>query len=220
MSVKSFEDQRWVSQDQPVEFWHKQALSAITSGPVLDVGCGVGLLLELLKSKNIKAIGVDVSSSGLKKSVEKGLDVREHDIEHEPLPFENNLFAHVTCLEVMEHLHHPEQVLKECVRVSNGGVSVSVPNFNSISARIQVLLGKRPENNSPQKGHIFWFNKSILEKMIKSSNVEIVLFSGLGYWSKKNSFQRMIGQWLADVCPSLFALSFFVTLKKRILVQK
>ena len=87
-SQVSFEARRWEVQDQPLEFWHQEALKRIEKGPVLDLGSGDGLLLSLLKERGTKGTGLDMSPSGVEKTKAKGLDVRQFDLlGKNPLPF-------------------------------------------------------------------------------------------------------------------------------------
>src|SRR5437763_7499231 len=50
---------------------------------VLDVGCGRGEWLDLLKQNGVSAYGVDTNIEVVRKSTDRGLDVRQEDVlEH------------------------------------------------------------------------------------------------------------------------------------------
>ncbi len=208
MNVKDFENNRWSHEDQKLCFRHRATLSMIDSGTVLDLGSGDGLLLSLLKKKGIYGKGLDISENGLAKAREKGLDVAVFDFSNK-LPFADNTFDTVTMLDLLEHLYDPEFLLKEACRVSKKSIIVGVPNFSSLPARIQTLLGNVPENNQPKKGHIFWFNYDILKSMLHKVGLEIIRI-------KKNTFFEsipLIGHvtyLLSNFFPNLFSLSFVV----------
>ena len=219
MSVKDFENRRWGDVDQKICFRHKAAINLITGDSkkeisVLDLGCGDGLLLSLLKEKGIIGKGLDISEEGAEKAKMKGFDVSVSDFSSR-LPFPDNSFDIVISLDVLEHLYNPKNLLTEASRVSKGSVIISVPNFNSLPARLQVLFGAAPENNRPNKGHVYWFNYSVLEKMTRESNF---VFKELRVNTiMENRF--LIGylfKLLARIWPSLFALSFVVRLEKTI----
>lgn len=205
MNVKIFENKHWGERDQKIVFRHKVALDMIKKGKVLDVGSGDGLFMEMLKQKNIISKGVDFSEEGVKKGKEKNLDVSLCDFSVEKLPFSDSEFDHVVALDVLEHLYFPEDLLKEMVRVSKKNIIIGVPNFNSLPARIQTLLGKIPENNTAGKGHIYWFNLKVLEKLLKDNNLEIVDM-------KMNTFWGL--SFLTKIFPSIFALSFVLRAEK------
>ncbi len=96
---------------------------------ILDVGCGEGFTLNRLRKSNIgkDLIGVDT----LKTAIELGkkqfpnLDLREGSAYK--LPFKDNSFDMVLCLEVLEHLDNPAKALSEIARVSKKYAIISVP---------------------------------------------------------------------------------------------
>lgn len=213
-SVKEFENKRWREGDQAFVFRHAQALEMVEKGQkVLDIACGDGLLMRALKKNGALVSGVDISEEGVKKCREKGLDVSVVDIAAEKLPFPNRTFDVVIMLDVLEHFYSPEFLLREAIRVSKKDIIISVPNFNSLPARLQVLMGKVPENNRPNKGHVFWFTYDNLTKMCKENNLNIAEFRTNTFFENKLILGH-ITKLCVRVFPSLFALSFVVKLEK------
>ena len=212
MNVKQFENNRWSEDNQIICFRHEEALNMIDKGTVLDLGSGDGLFLSLLKKKGIIGKGLDVSEEGVTKTRARGLEASLFDF-NDKIPFEDNTFDTVVMLDLLEHLYSPEKLLKESSRVSKKTLIVSVPNFSSLPARLQTLLGRVPENNQPKKGHIFWFNYFILKKMAGDSGFRLVDVRVNTFW--QNYFLvGTISKFLAKIWPSLFALSFVVKLNK------
>lgn len=218
MSAKNFENKRWEGENQKISFRHKTAFKMITSIPnkemsVLDLGCGDGLLLSLLKERGIIGKGLDISDEAVAKTRNRGFEASVFDFS-DRLPFADKTFDVVVSLDVLEHLYNPENLLKEANRVSKRFVIIGVPNFNSLPARIQVLFGAVPENNRPNKGHVYWFNYFVLNKMTNENNL---IFHELRMNTiMENRF--LIGKlfkFLAIIWPSLFALSFVVKLEKK-----
>jgi methionine biosynthesis protein MetW len=213
MSVKDFENSRWRREDQKICFRHKATLDLVNSGTVLDLGSGDGLLLSLFREKGIVGKGLDISEEGVSKAKTKGLDISVHDFSAK-LPFSDGTFDTVIMLDLLEHLYDPEFLLKEARRVSKRAVIVGVPNFSSLPARIQTLLGHVPENNHPKKGHIYWFNYFVLRDMLNRTDLSIVQM-------KTNTFletRKFIGSFTciaAKVFPNLFSLSFVVLAMKQ-----
>jgi SAM-dependent methyltransferase len=95
---------------------------------ILDVGCGTGANLEMLKQFG-DAEGVDVSDDALEFCKLKGLKV--HKGLAESLPFADESFDLVTALDVVEHLDDDVAGLKEMNRVlkSDGKTLIFVPAF-------------------------------------------------------------------------------------------
>ncbi len=95
---------------------------------ILDVGCGTGANLEMLKQFGA-AEGVDVSDDALQFCQAKGLKV--HKGLAESLPFADESFDVVTALDVVEHLDDDIAGLKEMHRVlkKDGKTLIFVPAF-------------------------------------------------------------------------------------------
>jgi len=99
-------------------------------GDVLEVGCGDGALLQLLAERGINARGVDASTSGIERCVARGLKAQCLDVSTDGLPFPNESFSVVICLETFEHLMNPYFALLEVQRTlrTGGRFICSVPN--------------------------------------------------------------------------------------------
>ncbi len=208
MNVKQFENDRWGRDDQVISFRHEAALGMINDGTVLDLGSGDGLFLSLLRQKGILGEGLDISEEGVAKTLSKGLKASIFDFNGR-IPFNDNTFDTVVMLDLLEHLYDPEVLLREAVRVSKKHVIVSVPNFNSLPARLQVIFGKVPENNRPKKGHVFWFNLPILRNMFGQVGLKVVKLRTNTFFESVPYF-RYITKNLSEITPNAFSLSFVV----------
>ncbi|MDD5071717.1 MAG: class I SAM-dependent methyltransferase [Patescibacteria group bacterium] len=213
MDFKNFSNEYWRSRNQPLVYRHRTALDLIKDGKVLDLGCGDGLFIELLRGREIGAKGVDFSRTAIEKCKKKGLEAYFINSDQESLPIADNSFDYVTILDVLEHLPCPEKLLFEAKRISKKYLIISVPNFSSLPARIQMIRGRVPENNKKNKGHTFWFNYSVLEGLLKDNNLSIVELRVNTFWKNKPIMGELFER-LALWRPSLFALSFVIKVKK------
>jgi len=211
-NLKDFENEYWAKMDQGICFRHKTAFELIDKGLVLDLGCGDGLFLKMLKNKGIKGIGIEVSEVAIEKARAKELDIKKFDFTINKLPFPDNFFETVVLLDVLEHLYQPKKVLKEVHRVSRN-LLISVPNFNSLPARIQMLLGKIPENNKHRQGHIYWMSYSIIKDLLKESLFSIEEMKVNSFFSWVPVIKNLM-QFLAKIKPSIFALNFVIKARK------
>ncbi len=208
LPVVAFENKRWKSGPQLLEFRHRTAAAMVLEGTVLDLGCGDGLLLDLLRSQGVSGVGLDASPEAIRTCAEKGLEVQIHTLSG-PLPYQDASFDTVVLLDVLEHVYEPEALLTEAARVARKRVIVSVPNFSSLPARLQVLVGNVPENNRPRKGHLYWFNYGVLTNMVMTVGLRITTL-------KTNTFFpcTLLGNRLISLLPkSLVALSFVAELQ-------
>ena len=101
-------------------------------GRILDVGCGAGSALALLRGNYI-AEGVEVSETSVVKCQEKQLKCEQYD--GSTLPFKDGELDAVGSYNVLEHTDDPTQFLNEKLRVlREGGIFVvACPNFLSIT---------------------------------------------------------------------------------------
>lgn len=99
-------------------------------GQALEIGCGDGAMLNLLAERGINAVGVDASSSGIEECVSRGCRAHCLDASTDNLPFEDESFDLVICLETIEHLMNPHYALSEVRRVlrPHGRFLCSIPN--------------------------------------------------------------------------------------------
>jgi ubiquinone biosynthesis O-methyltransferase len=99
---------------------------------LLDVGCGSGTLLSLLKRRGFRVRGVDFSSeaAAIAKS-ENDVNVAVGSLEE--VHFHDESFDVITLFHVMEHVTNPRRVLEEVSRIlrPNGAVILQVPNIES-----------------------------------------------------------------------------------------
>jgi methionine biosynthesis protein MetW len=208
MNLERFENERWEGMQQRIEFRHKAARELIDGGEVLDLGCGDGLLLQMLREKGVAGEGVDISKTAVEKCRAKGLKAQVHSFDR-PLPYRDNTFRSVVLLDVLEHGYTPLELLREARRVSSKFVIVGVPNFSSLPARLQMLRGYVPENNQPHKGHVYWFNNTVLQDLAADAHLHEVA-------KMMNTFSPF--SYLGDIGPRLFpnllALSYVAKFSK------
>lgn len=213
MDIERFENLRWSSRDSKLGFNHESALEMIGGGSVLDLGCGDGTLLDSLKLRGNNVEGLDISQEAAKKCEAKGHKAELFDFSDGNLPYADNSFDYVVMLDVLEHLYDPDTLLAEAKRVSRQFVVLSVPNFSSLPARLQVVLGHVPENNRRGKGHVFWFNWNVLTKMLRAKKLKIIESKYRTFWQNRFIASAVTGL-LMNVMPSLFALTLVVKVEK------
>lgn len=108
--------------------------------PLLELGAGHGLLLELARSRGIAACGVEVRPERVAICRAKGLFVDQHDLR-EPLNFADSSFGMIYSGQVIEHVPPDGQrmMLREAFRVlrPGGKFLINSPNRNHEASRLQ-----------------------------------------------------------------------------------
>ncbi len=114
-------------------FLRRVAELAAVEGPrrVLEVGCGEGVVLATLAARlppGTRFDGLELDETALEQARVRcaaATLVRGDACE---LPFGDQSFDLVVCLEVLEHLPEPARALRELRRVARGGCLLSVPH--------------------------------------------------------------------------------------------
>ena len=108
---------------------------------VLDLGCGDGNLLSLLmKQKSCRCHGIEIDEKAIFKCMERGVTVSQGDIDSGLQDYSEKRFDYVILNESLQQVLNPERVILEALRVGER-VIVGIPNFCTVSARIQVFFG-------------------------------------------------------------------------------
>lgn len=74
------------------------------SGPVLDVGCGRGEFLHLLREQGTASVGIDLDESMLQRCKDDGLDAIHGDAIEYLASVEENSLGAITSFQVVEHV--------------------------------------------------------------------------------------------------------------------
>ena len=137
---------------------HDVMLQLIPAGAsVLDLGCGDGVLLSLLRERgHTRLVGVELEESSVLTCVEQRLDVVQHDLEQGLSPFSDGQFDVVVLSQTLQSIVDTEGIVEEMLRVG-GSCIVSFPNF--AYHKIRRMLYE--EGRSPKAGGVYqfeWYN--------------------------------------------------------------
>ena len=112
---------------------------------VLDVGCGDGSLMYLLKKeKNVEVRGLELNQGNVQECIHKGLPVIQGNAETELHQFPDKSFDYVVLSQTLQAFYEPEKVLKNLLRIGKA-VIVSIPNFGYWKVRVKLLFfGEMP----------------------------------------------------------------------------
>ncbi len=147
----------------------------------LDIGCWTGdsTIFYGVFEKFKKVIAVEISQEAAKEARKKGIDVFICDLNSQNLPFSDNTFDCITCIDVIEHLIEPYHILQEIKRVlrPEGTFIIGTANVASFSNRIRILFGRRPRTSLDpgwDGGHLLYFTTKELKILLEEYGFKIV----------------------------------------------
>lgn len=121
---------------------------------VLDIGCRDDYWSSRLRAQGYTVQGLDIESPDPAVII--------HNVDT-GLPFGNQTFDLVWCTEVIEHLYHPDLLIKEIERILKpGGLAVlTTPNSNWWFYKVVKLWGWAPKQLQNPDHKQFWTEQSI-----------------------------------------------------------
>lgn len=104
-------------------------ISGRTSGNVLDIGCGTGGFLNVMKVAGWNTVGLEPNENARKIAVSKGLDVYNAD----DLFTLKQKFQVITMWHVLEHVHELHRYMNRIATLlePEGVLIVAVPNYTA-----------------------------------------------------------------------------------------
>ena len=144
-------------------FWLHPKVSRYLVGKTLDVGCGLGGMVQYRPN----TVGVDINPYNVKYGTDHGLNILL--MVDDQLPFENAQFDCVLLDNVLEHLAKPKPLLHEIKRilVPGGRLVIGVPG----------LLGMKADED-----HKVFYGEIELEALAKQVDFEPIEFFYTPLW--------------------------------------
>jgi 2-polyprenyl-6-hydroxyphenyl methylase/3-demethylubiquinone-9 3-methyltransferase len=165
--------------------------SSVEGKKVLDVGCGGGILAEALNELGANVTGIDASENtiGVAKSHSSsiGSDVIyiQNTIEEFISSHPNEKFDVITCLEMLEHVPSPNEIIKSCSNLlkDDGNIFFSTINRNPRSYLFAVIGAEYILNLLPKGTHDYekFIKPSELAKWIREADLNSKETIGLSY---------------------------------------
>lgn len=190
---------RWWNPDGPMKALHEinplrldyiDKRAPLMGARVLDVGCGAGLLSEGMARRGARVLGIDLARASL--DVAAG-HAREHGIEveyryrgAEQLAAEQpGAFEIVTCMEMLEHVPDPAQVVAACARAVHPGGTVffSTINRNLKSFLLAIVGAEHVLGMLPRGTHEYekLIRPSELAAWCREAGLQVLDVTGLHY---------------------------------------
>ena len=110
---------------------------------VLDVGCGDGALLALLRERRqADGRGIELSREGVSQCLAKGLPVIQGDADADLADYPADAFDYVILSQTIQATRQPRVVLEHLLRIGPRRI-VSFPNFGHWRIRLALASSSR-----------------------------------------------------------------------------
>ena len=165
----------------------------LSGAKVLDVGCGGGILSEALAASGAIVTSVDLSAdlievAKLHKPPAMNIDYRLQSAESLAAEFESHShekFDAICCMEMLEHVPEPEEILAACATLLKpGGVLVlSTLNRTPKAFALGIVAAEYLLNLVPRGTHRYaqFLKPSELARELRSLGFELTQQSGMQY---------------------------------------
>jgi 2-polyprenyl-3-methyl-5-hydroxy-6-metoxy-1,4-benzoquinol methylase len=112
-----------------------QRMSGETDTKILDIGCGRGNLLKILKRQGCDCYGLERTEFPLNRHSD-GIHFFKGKLQE--ISFKDHFFDAAVLWHVLEHLDNPIPIIQESARIlkSGGILAIAVPNFGSFQAKL------------------------------------------------------------------------------------
>jgi methionine biosynthesis protein MetW len=155
---------RYCMPDPTAALTDKEIMKHIPTGSrVLDLGCGDGRLLEILRDAHgCRVQGIELDPHEMISCIGRGVAVIHADLDRGLPEFPDDSFDYAVLSQTLQQLKFPKRVLEEILRVARRALVV-VPNFGYWKVRWQHLRsGRAPVTQSlPYE----WYNTPNLHFM-------------------------------------------------------
>ena len=165
--LKNYEYRKKVFGEERYRYILERLDFPLKTAKILDIGCGAGYFLSVLKDKDIIYKGLEVSPQLVRYCVEQGLNVHSTDLAEEP----DDTYDAIVMFDVLEHLSEPIPLLytvKE--KLKKGGFCVAfTPNIHSVG--YELMLAK--QNTLLPFEHFCFFNQKSFKYLEEQSGLKI-----------------------------------------------
>lgn len=158
--------------------------------PVIDVGCGGGILAESMSVRGARVTGIDLSEKPLKVAqlhlLESGRTVDYRLKSAEDMAAEQpGAFDCVTCMEMLEHVPDPASTIRACTALAKPGgwVFFSTINRNPKSFLFAIVGAEYVLNMLPKGTHEYrrFITPAELAGMAREAGLVVSEMTGMTY---------------------------------------
>ncbi|WP_199611865.1 bifunctional 2-polyprenyl-6-hydroxyphenol methylase/3-demethylubiquinol 3-O-methyltransferase UbiG [Flocculibacter collagenilyticus] len=157
---------------------------------ILDVGCGGGILAESMAKLGANVTGIDMGEEPLQVARLHGLEANVK-VSYEKTTAEEFAIEHpeqfdvVTCMEMLEHVPYPEQIIQSCASLVKPGGKVFFSTLNkTLKSYLFAIVGAEKVLKLVPDGthdHKKFIKPSVLINWAEQAGLKVKGITGLSY---------------------------------------
>ena len=203
--------------NQYYEYTRKEILPLLPDNPskVLEIGCGAGNTLVWLKNlKHCTWIGgVEISPEAVEIARERLDAVYPVNIEQNSLPIQESTLDLILCLDVLEHMIDPWEVVRRLRKLlkPGGALIVSIPNIRNHKVLFPLLFKGKwnyADAGILDKTHLRFFVRDTAIHLVGASGLHVDTISSTGLGRSRRS--KAINAMLPSLIKSLFEKQYLI----------
>ena len=140
----------------------------LTNKKIIEIGCGSGEYLSIIKKFNVKSFGIEYGINSFRNCLKRKLNVSKSYLENPKFVIKNSPFDAFFIFSFLEHLPNINSVLKSIHNnLDDDGVGIiEVPNFD--------MILKKDLFSEFIRDHLFYFTKDTLERTLNFNGFKVV----------------------------------------------
>jgi SAM-dependent methyltransferase len=199
-------------------------------GIFVEIGCGLGYLLNFFKTDGWNTIGIE-PNAGLCMCAQRDLGLTTVEGTLDDAKFETGYATVAMMMHVIEHVPDPMSTFREVYRILKPGgyFVVETPRYDTLMFK---MLGRR-ERSLSCDGHIYFFTTKTLAKMATTAGFNVVrtdyvgrsltldrLMYNFGVMSKSSTIERVLNKISSALRLNRVAMTLNVRDMQRVYLEK